>query len=184
MRRWAPIALSLLVLTAGCGTADTPAPAAPAPASAAAATGATTTGTATTDYTAADALYRQMMPGLNLPPGVSFPAHLPESDGRYQANLGLVTAQNFWLCSWLWRYLDTAPMARASVQTADAQAAVKNLLLYNRMDAYTKALDARGQQAVDHAVKAAQSGDRQTVTSFTQSTCAGPFFSQSHAAKH
>src|SRR5690349_5178821 len=131
MRRWAPIALSLLVFAAGgCGTANTP----PKPADAAPAT----TGPAT-DYTAADALYRQMMPGLNLPPGVSFPAHLPESGGQYQANVGLVTAQNFWLCSWLWRYLDTV--------TADAQAAVKNLVLYSRMDAYTKALDARGQQA-------------------------------------
>jgi hypothetical protein len=57
-------------------------------------------------------------------------------------------------------------------------------VLYSRMDAYTKALDARGRQAVDNTVKAAQSGDRQTVTSFTQSTCAGPFFSQSHAATH
>jgi hypothetical protein len=167
MRRWAPIALSLLVLgPAGCGTGGTP------PATTAQAAPAT-------DYTTADALYRQMMPGLNLPPGVSFPAHLPESSGPYQANAGLVTAQDFWLCSWLWRYLDTASTAKA-----DAQAAVKNLLLYNRMDAYTKALDARGKQAVDNAVKSAQSGDRQTVTSFTQSTCAGPFFSQSHPATH
>jgi hypothetical protein len=179
MRRWAPIALSLLVLAAaGCGTSNAPAGSpggqphgntAPAPASTA----------PPTDYTAADALYRQMMPGLNLPPGVSFPAHLPQSGGQYQANAGLVTAQNFWLCSWLWRYLDTASTAKT-----DAQAAVKNLVLYNRMDAYTKALDARGRQAVDNAVRAAQSGARQTVTSFTQSTCAGPFFSQSHAAKH
>ena len=178
MRRWAPIALSLLVLvTAGCGTANTP----PAPVNAASAPASTAPAT---DYTAADALYRQMMPGLNLPPGVGFPAHMPESGGQYQANVGLVMAQDFWLCSWLWRYLDTAPTAKTGAQTADAQAAVKNLLLYNRMDAYTKALDAGGQQAVDNAVKAAQTGDRQAVQTFTQSTCAGPFFSQSHAATH
>jgi hypothetical protein len=175
MRRWAPIALSLLVLTAGCGTAGTPA-GNPAPGNTAAAPASTAPAT---DYTTADALYRQMMPGLNLPPGVSFPAHLPDSGGRYQADAGLVTAQNFWLCSWLWRYLDTA-----STSKTDAQAAVKNLALYNRMDAYTKALDGHGQQAVDGAVRAAQSGDRQAVQTFTQSTCAGPFFSQSHAAKH
>jgi hypothetical protein len=177
MRRWAPIALSLLALAAGCGTAGTtttsPAGAVP---------GAPTTSAApaapATDYAAADALYRQMRPGLNLPSGVTFPEHLPPAGDQYQANAGLVTAQNYWLCAWLWRYLDSASAAKSQ-----SQAAVAELVKYDRMDAYTKALDNRGRQAVDAAIKAAQSGSRQNVESFTQSSCGGPFFGQAHPAK-
>jgi hypothetical protein len=176
MRRWAPLALSLLVLAAGCGTAETPA----TTPGGGAVPGATTAAAGpATDYATADALYRQMRPGLNLPPGVAFPEHLPQAGDRYQANTGLVTAQNYWLCAWLWRYLDSPPTAKSQ-----AQAAVTELAKYDRMDAYTKALDSHGRQAVDDAIKAAQSGSRSAVQTFTQSSCGGPFFGQARSGTH
>jgi hypothetical protein len=187
MRRWAPIALTVLALAAAsCGTGSTPATTPDGPAPGAAATAAATTGAASTgaagpasDYAAADALYRQMRPGLNLPPGVTFPEHLPQAGDRYQPNAGLVTAQNYWLCAWLWSYLDSAPAAKSQ-----AQAAAVELVKYDRMDAYTKALDNGGRQSVDNAIRAAQSGSRQTVQSFAQTSCSGPFFGQSHPGTH
>src|SRR5215469_10705024 len=117
MRRWAPIALSLLALlaTTACGTGadSSPAPALPHGAAATGAPAGPTTG-----YDTADAMYRQMFQGLNLPPGVTFPAHLPNAGNQYQANAGLVTAQNFWLCAWLWDFIDN------STAKNEAQAAV------------------------------------------------------------
>jgi hypothetical protein len=174
MRRWAPIAVSLLVLgIAGCGTEGNSAPGngpAPAPAGAVAGTTADAPAGRTTDYAAADALYRQMMPGLNLPSGITFPDHLPEAGSQYQPNAGLVTAQNFWLCAWLFNYLDSG------ASRTQAQAATAELAKYSAMDAYTKALNNGGRLAVDAAVKAAQAGNKATVQSFAQNSCGGPFF--------
>jgi hypothetical protein len=166
------------VLAAGCGTgnATNPTPGGPVPGGQAP-NAATTTAGPSTDYAAADALYRQMRPGLNLPPGVAFPEHLPQASGEYQPDSGLVSAQNFWLCAWLWRYLDSPSTSKTQAQTA-----VTELVKYDRMDAYTKALDNRGRQAVDDAIKAAQSGSRATVQTFVQSSCGGPFFGQARPA--
>ncbi len=176
MRRWAPIAVSLLVFgIAGCGTEDNSAPGngpAPAPAGTTAAAPAGRT----TDYAAADALYRQMMPGLNLPPGVTFPDHMPDAGSQYQPEAGLVTAQNFWLCAWVFNYLGSG-----STKTG-AQVAATELAKYSVMDAYTKALDNRGRQAVDAAVKAARAGSRAPVQSFAQSSCGGPFYGKAKPA--
>jgi hypothetical protein len=177
MQRWAPIALSLLALlvTAGCGTgADSnPAPALPP---GAAATGAPVG--PTTGYDTADAMYRQMFEGLNLPAGVNFPAHLPNASDQYQANAGLVTAQNFWLCAWLWDFIDN------STAKTKAQAAAGQLAKYDLMDAYTKALDDHGRQTVDAAIKAAKAGSKAPVQSFATTTCAGPFFGQARPSSH
>ena len=176
MRRWAPIAVSLLVFgIAGCGTADdSTTPNGPAPAAAGSAAGAPVR--PTTDYATADALYRQMMPGLNLPTGVTFPDHMPDSGGQYQSNAGLVTAQNFWLCAWVFNYLDSG------ATKPQTQAATGELVKYSAMDAYTKALDSRGRQAVDAAVKAAQAGNKASVQSFAQSSCGGPFYGKAKPA--
>ena len=175
MRRLAPIAVSLLVFgVAACGTADNSAtPDGPAPA---AGTTAAAPAAPTTDYAAADALYRQMMPGLNLPSGVTFPEHLPDAGGQYQPNAGLVTAQNFWLCAWVFNYLGSG-----SAKT-QAQAATAELAKYSGMDAYTKALDNRGRQTVDDAVKAAQAGNKTIVQSFAQNSCGGPFYGKAKPA--
>jgi hypothetical protein len=172
MRRWAPIALSLLALlaTAGCGTGADSNPAPALPAGVAASTGAPSG--PTTGYDTADAMYRQMFQGLNLPTGVTFPAHLPNAGDQYQANAGLVTAQNFWLCAWLWDFIDN------SGAKTKAQAAATELAKYDLMDAYTKALDARGRASVDAAIKAAKADSKAAVQSFAQTTCAGPFFGQ------
>lgn len=176
MRRWAPIALSLLALlaTAGCGTGSDP-NTAPAPAP-----GATTAGPSapTTGYDAADAMYRQMFQGLNLPAGVTFPAHLPNAGDQYQVNAGLVSAQNFWMCAWVWNYLDNASTK------SKADAAITQLTKYDLMDAYTKALDQHGRQAVDAAVKSAKAGSRAQVQTFANATCSGPFYGQSHPGTH
>ena len=47
-----------------------------------------------------------------------FPEHLAEPGKRYQPGAALVTAQNFWLCAWLWRYLDSPPAAKSQAQAA------------------------------------------------------------------
>ena len=180
MRRWVPITLSLFVLAAGgCGTA--PAPAAgptgsPSAVATTARSGATTA--PVTGYAAADQQYRQLRTGLNLPPGVAFPEHLPNAGDRYQPDAGIVAAQNYWLCAWLWRYVDGA-----SAGGSQSQAAIAELVKYSRMDAYTKALDNRGRQTVDGAITAAQHGARKSVEAFTRSTCGGPFYSQSHTTR-
>ena len=176
MRRWAPIALSLLVLlvTAGCGTgADPNTATARAPGATTGAPPAPTTG-----YDTADAMYRQMFQGLNLPDGVTFPAHLPNAGDQYQANAGLVTAQNFWMCAWLWDFIDN------STAKTKAQAAAAELAKYDLMDAYTKALDDHGRQTVDAAIKAAKAGSKAPVQSFATATCAGPFFVQARPSSH
>ena len=91
---------------------------------------------------------------------------------RYQPDSGPVTAQNYWLCAWLWRYLDSPPAARSQSRTAATE-----LVKYQRMDAYTRTLDNRGRQAVDGAIVAAGHGVRTTVESFTKASCGGPFYS-------
>ena len=176
MRRWTPIAVSLLVLgIAGCGTEGNSRPTT-GPAPAPAGTTAAAPAGRTPDYAAADALYRQLMPGLNLPPGVTFPDHLPDAGSQYQPNAGLVAAQNFWLCAWVFNYLGSGSTG------TQAQAATAELAKYSAMDAYTKALDDRGRQAVDAAVKAARAGNKAPVQSFAQSSCGGPFYGKAKPA--
>ena len=122
MRRWAPITLSLLALLAasGCGTGpDSNTAPAPAPGATTGAPPAPTTG-----YDAADAMYRQMWQGLNLPGGVTFPAHLPTAGDRYQVNAGLVSAQNYWMCAWVemlerLAYYTVRPVAGIYIMQAD-----------------------------------------------------------------
>ena len=156
MRRWLPLTCALAVLS-GCGTA--------APATDAAGP----TAGPTTDYSTVDSQYRGIQVGLNLPPGVTFPAHLPSAAGTYQANAGRVAAQNFWLCAWLRAYL-----------TSDAGAAAQ-VPKYSRMDAYTEALDAQGRSAVDAAIRGVRSGTKAPVTAFVTTSCGGPFYGAAHS---
>jgi hypothetical protein len=121
------------------------------------------------DYSIVDSQYRGIQPGLNLPPGVTFPAHLPGSAGVYRQDAGTVAAQNFWLCAWLLAYL--AGNKDAAVQVPK----------YSRMDVYTKALDESGRSTVDGAIRGVTSGAKAPVTSFVAASCGGPFYAAAHA---
>jgi hypothetical protein len=165
MRRWPHIVASLLVLgaTAGCGTAasgPTPGGGANQPPPPAA--------VPSTDYSTVDNQYRGIQFGLNLPPGVTFPAHLAQSGTGYESNAGTVAAQNFWFCAWLWAYLDGKSGAAQQVPK------------FVRMDAYTKALDDRGRAAIDTVVHGVAKGDKAPVTGFVKASCGGPFYGSSH----
>lgn len=163
MRRCTPIALSLLLLalSTGCGTgagAATPVHAALA-----------------ADYSTADNQYRQLQIGLTLPKDVSFPEHLPKTGDHYPLDAGTVTAQNYWLCAWLRSYLTSTPSANDQPHQA-----LQQLPTYIRMEAYTKALDARGRSVVDTVIRDAHKGAKKSVTEFTQASCGGPFYGRAH----
>jgi hypothetical protein len=162
MRRRPLIVVPLLLLAAvaGCGTAaSSPPPGAANPPPAAA---------PSVDYSTVDTQYRQIQVGLNLPPGVTFPAHLIQTGTGYESDAGRVAAQNFWFCAWLWAYLDGRSGAGQQVPK------------FTRMDAYTKALDARGRATVDAAVQGVAKHDKTAVTTFVKASCGGPFYGSSH----
>lgn len=163
MRRRAPIALSLLLLalSTGCASGASPVPKAPGAAS------APEQAALAADYSTVDNQYRQIRIGLVLPDGVNFPEHLRNTSAHYPLDAGTVTAQNYWLCAWLQAYLNGTPSARKPSE---------QLPKYVRMDAYTKALDARGRSAVDTALRDARNGAKKTVAAFTQASCGGPFY--------
>jgi hypothetical protein len=170
MRRWALTTMTVLALgtVAGCGGGATDGNTAIAPE-----TGrpvATGAAPPVADYTAADQQYRDLQHGLNMPTGVVFPPHLPEHTGPYTTSTGLITAQNYWFCAWLWSYVDSAANAGRSSAAGD------QLAKYVRMDAYTKGLDASGRSTVDGVLQAARTGGRKRVTAFTQGSCGGPFY--------
>jgi hypothetical protein len=148
MRRLLLPFVGALLALAGCGTVGP----------------ATDVAGPTTAYSTVDSQYQAMQPGLNLPPGVTFPAHLPGSGDVHQANAGTVAAQNFWLCAWLRAYLAGDSGAAAQVPK------------YQRMDAYTKALDTSGRSTVDSAIHGVTSGTRAPVTAFVSASCGGPFY--------
>jgi len=157
MRRWPPILGSLLVLLAtGCTTVGPATPVA----------GPTTGAPPDTDYSTVDSQYRGIQVGLNLPPGKTFPAHLPSSASAYPSNAGTVMAQNYWFCSWLRAWL------------AGTSGAADELPKYTRMDAYTKGLDDHGRATVDGALTAIHDKKRSSVTGFVNASCGGPFYSQ------
>jgi hypothetical protein len=179
MRRLALILVGLVALASatGCGTAAGTGAGNTPPAPAAAATSAAAVPVEdhrnVEDYSSMDTQYRQIQVGLNLPAGVTFPAHLPDTAGRYATEAGIVAAQNFWLCAWLWAYVDGTP-------TGQRAEAVHELPKYARMDAYTKALDASGRAAVDGTIQAVRKGSTNAVGSFARASCGGPFYGQSH----
>lgn len=165
MRRWAPTALCLLLpVLAGCGGSASPTPRTT--------TTATPAAALASDYTSADDQYRRIQIGLALPEGVTFPAHLPKTSDHYPPDAGTVTAQNYWLCAWLGAYLTKNKSQRA----------LGHLPEYVRMDAYAKALDARGRSTVDAVIRDAHKGSTKAVATFTRNTCGGPFYGQAHPA--
>jgi hypothetical protein len=151
------LVLGALLALAGCGTVG---PATPV---------AGPTAGPTADYSTVDSEYRGIQFGLNLPPGVTFPAHLPASGTTYQANAGRVAAQNFWFCAWLRAYL-----------AGDAGAATQ-VPKYTRMDAYTKALDGSGRSTVDGVIRGVATGTKAPVTTFVNASCGGPFNGAAHS---
>lgn len=164
MRRWAPTSLCLLIpVLAACGGSTSPTPRA---------TTAKPVAALASDYAIADDQYHRIQVGLALPDGVSFPAHLPNTSEHYPANAGTVTAQNYWLCAWLGAYL-TKKQSRQ---------ALGHLPEYVRMDAYSKALDARGRSTVDTVIRDARKGSTKAVATFTRNSCGGPFYGHAHPA--
>ncbi|MDT4989414.1 MAG: hypothetical protein QOI74_3508 [Micromonosporaceae bacterium] len=139
--------------------------------------GSSDTAALVADYATVDDQYRQIQTGLSLPKGVSYPAHMPDSGGRYVTGAGTVTAQNYWFCAWLWTYLGEIPAARGQ-----SRQAVQQLLKYPRMDAYTNGLDAKGRGSVDTAIQAAGQGTTPNVRTFARTSCGGPFYGQAHGA--
>ena len=100
---------------------------------------------------------------------------MPKTSDHYAPGSGVITAQNYWLCAWLWTYLDGAPSSEGQ-----SKEAVQQLPKYRRMDAYTKGLDAQGRNAVDVAIQGAHKGVKTTVIAFAQTTCGGPFYGRAH----
>ncbi|MDQ1646740.1 MAG: hypothetical protein QOJ50_2924 [Cryptosporangiaceae bacterium] len=135
--------------------------------------GSSDTAALVADYATVDSQYHQIQTGLDLPKGVSYPAHMPGGGGRYVAGAGTVAAQNYWFCAWLWTYLEEIPAARGQ-----SRQAVQELPKYAQMDAYTGGLDARGRGSVDAAIQAAQQGTTPDVRTFAQTSCGGPFYGQ------
>jgi hypothetical protein len=153
--RPAPLLVLALVL-AGCGT-ETPA----------------TPPELSAPYSTVDGEYQQAKSQLDLPAGVAFPGHLPNTAERYLPGSGANQAQNFWLCAWLRDFLAAPAGDRARVDKAVGQ-----LPRYSAMSAYTAGLRPEGRALVDAAIQGAQRGDRAPVASFVGNTCGGPFYSQ------
>jgi hypothetical protein len=120
-----------------------------------------------------DGEYQQAKSQLDLPAGVAFPDHLPNTAEHYLPGSGANQAQNFWLCAWLRDYLSAPPGDAARVQRAVGQ-----LPRYTAMSAYTAGLRPEGRALVDAAIQGAQRGDRKPVGTFVESTCGGPFYSR------
>ena len=148
--------LALLLVLAGCTTA---APAAPPELSA--------------SYGTVDGEYQQAKGQLDLPSGMAFPDHLPNTADHYLPGSGTTQAQNFWLCAWLRDYLAAPPGDRARMDRAAGQ-----LPRYTGMSAYTTGLRPEGRSLVDAAIAGARRGDRTPVATFVGNTCGGPFYSR------
>jgi len=162
MRLAAPLAGLLVLAAAGCTGAGGGTPATPPELSA--------------PYSTVDGEYRQAKSQLDLPPGVAFPDHLPNTAEHYLPGSGANQAQNFWLCAWLRDFLDAPPADSARVRRA-----VSQLPRYTAMSAYTAGLRPEGRALVDTAIQAAQRGDRQPAGTFVQDTCGGPFYGRASA---
>jgi hypothetical protein len=124
-----------------------------------------------------DGEYQQTRSHLDLPAGVAFPDHLPNTAPRYVPGSGANQAEDFWLCAWLREFL-----AAPAGDSARMQRALNQLPRYTTTTAYTAALGREGRALVDAAIHAAQRGDRKPVGTFVESTCGGPFYSKAGGA--
>jgi hypothetical protein len=154
MRAVRVLPLVLLLVLGGCDTAPSR-PATPPELSA--------------NYTTVDGEYQQAKSQLDLPAGVAFPDHVPNTGDHYLPGSGANQAQNFWFCAWLRDYLDAKP--------DQTQKAVSQLPRYTAMSAYTAGLRPEGRAIVDAAIQGAQHGDKVAAAKFVESTCGGPFYS-------
>ena len=161
MRAVRVLPLVLVLAMAGCGGGGKPGP--PSELSA--------------NYTTVDGEYQQARSQLDLPAGVAFPDHLPNTAEHYLPGSGANQAQNFWLCAWLRDYLDAPP-----ADAARTRKAVGQLPRYTAMSAYTAGLRPEGRALVDAAIQGAQRGDKQAAGKFVESTCGGPFYSRASGA--
>ena len=125
------------------------------------------------NYSTVDGEYQQAKSQLDLPKGMAFPDHLPNTGDHYVPGSGTNQAQNFWLCAWLRDFLN-APAG----DTARTQQAVGQLPRYTAMSAYTAGLRPEGRAVVDAAIQGAQRGEKKQAGVFVESTCGGPFYSQ------
>jgi hypothetical protein len=121
------------------------------------------------DAAGLQAEYHQETARLRLPPGYAFPARAPGGGAdRFEAGVGESTADFYWMCAWIDRWLTTqsfdVPAANEALRTLDS---ANELPVWPHWDDI-------GRHALRGAVAAARTGERDGMERLTQGLgCAG-----------